>query len=178
MNESQSQNLVSSCGFSREMNINIDVKWQMWPGARLCCVLKSPYITAQWDFIQCSSIDDDIKNDATVADIADNTDTHLSWLPSCSLYTITPGLWHQHWWNTQLTALNAQNVHFSEVSDIAWFLKSLFIQLEHAVMDAIHGKCAWGLNLAMLVCLTCYTMIPSFKYSTAIKMSLCCHNVY
>ena len=56
----------------------------MWPGARLCSVLKSPYITAQWDFIQFNSIDDNMKNDATVADIADNTDTHLSWLPSCS----------------------------------------------------------------------------------------------
>ncbi len=163
MNGSQSQNLVSSCGFSREMNINIDVKWQMWPGARLCCVLESPYITAQWDFIQFSSMDDNMKNDATVADIADNTDTHLSWLPSCSLHTITPGLWHQHWWNTQLP-LSMPKMSTS-VRKVLVLSKSLFNQVQHAVMDAIHGKFAWGLNLAMLVCLTCNTMTPSFKYS-------------
>ena len=119
MNVNQSQNLVSSCGFSREMNINIDVKWQMWPAARLCCVLESPYITAQWDFIQFSSMDDNMKNDATVADIADNTDTHLSWLPSCSLHTITPGLWHQHWWNTQLPlSMPKMSTSVRKVSDM------------------------------------------------------------
>ena len=138
------KNIVPSCVFSREIGINTDLKWQMRPGARLCCVLESPYITAQWDFIQWSSIDDNMKNDATVADIADNTDTHLSWLPSCSLHTITPGLWHRHWQSTRLLlSMPKMPTSVRKVSGIAWYYQSLFNQ----PLTCSDGRNTWEICL-------------------------------
>ena len=160
------------------MDINIDVKWQMRPGARLCCVLESPYITTQWDFSQFSSIDDNMKNDATVADIADNADTHLSWLPSHSLHTVTPGLWHQHWWNTQWL------LSMSKISTSARKVKTE-MALYYQRVCVLHSfqptpKCSDGLNTWEICLRTQFgnvwlvTQWPEAS-SSAIRLSLCCH---